>query len=315
MTPSNFVPPRVLVLGSINMDLVARVPTIPRAGETLTGRSLEYIPGGKGANQAVAAARLGTDVRMCGRLGDDAFSTTLRRELTSAGVDVAHVLTTPNCASGAAWISVDDDGRNAITVIPGSNGRVTPADVQAWEPAIQAADLLLLQLEVPLETVAAAVSLAQRHNVRVVLDVAPVSGEALPAELWQVDLLSPNQIEAELLVGFPVETVESAAKAARTLLDRGPRSVVIKLGALGAYVLNNDGVAAHVPAFEIVPVDTTAAGDAFTAALGIAWAGGQSLLEAVRWGCAAGAVAATKPGAQPSMPTHAEIDRLLGRHG
>lgn len=311
MMPSDCVPPRVLVLGSINMDLVARVPAIPRAGETLTGRSLEYVPGGKGANQAVAAARLGADVRMCGRLGDDACSSTLREGLLSAGVDASLVLTTPNCASGVAWISVDDSGRNAITVIPGSNGRVTPADVRAWEPAIQATDLLLLQLEVPLDAVAAAVSMARRHGVRIVLDVAPVPGEPLPEELWTVDLLSPNQVEAEQLVGFPVESVESASEAARVLLDRGPQAVVIKLGALGAFAIDRSGLAAHVPALRIAPVDTTAAGDAFTAALGIAWAGGESLLEAVRWGCGAGAAAAMKPGAQPSMPTRAEIDRCF----
>jgi ribokinase len=309
--PDSTTPPRVLVIGSINMDLVARVPAIPRPGETLTGRSLDFIPGGKGANQAVAAARLGAQVSMAGRLGDDAFSATLREGLTAAGIDTTAVLSTPNTASGTAWISVADDGQNAITVIPGSNGAVTVEDVARWEAIIAASELLLLQLEIPVDAVAAAIRLARRHGVRTILDAAPVPVTPLPAECYDVDILTPNQVEAELLTGVPVDQLSSAMVASARLLDRGARQVVIKLGALGAWLTEGKSQGIHYPPFPITPVDTTAAGDAFTAALGVAWTAGLSPRQAVRYANAAGALATTRMGAQPSMPTRAELEAFL----
>jgi len=305
--------PRVVVLGSINMDLVARVPRIPRPGETLSGQTLTYIPGGKGANQAVAACRLGAQVQMLGRLGDDAFAATLRAGLTANGVETTGVMTTPATASGVAWISVSEDGQNAITVIPGANGAVSIADVAGWEPWLNSADVLLLQLEVPPETVAAAIAVAQRLGVRVVLDAAPIPTTLLPAACWNVDLFSPNQTETEQLLGQPVETLAQAADAAQRLLERGPRQVVIKLGKLGAWVAGRELKPQHVPPFLVTPVDTTAAGDAFTAALAVEWARGLPLPDACLWACAAGAVATLTAGAQPAMPTREQVVRLLSQ--
>jgi ribokinase len=293
------------------MDLVARVPRIPSSGETLTGRDLQFITGGKGANQAVAAARLGATVSLFGRLGDDAFATTLRAGLRDNGVDDTHVLHTPGVSSGVAWISVDDAGANAITVIPGANGCVTADDVARWSAAIVACDVILLQLEIPLPAVAAVVQLARQHHRRVVLDVAPVPPEPLPDDLWLVDVLSPNQTEAELLTEVVVDSVNAAKQAAAMLLDRGPRSVVLKLGELGALIAERDGSPEYVPACPVTPVDTTAAGDAFTAAVGVVLAEGRALSEAARFGCAAGTCATLKLGAQPAMPSRADVLRML----
>lgn len=303
--------PRIAVVGSINMDLVAQVPRIPLTGETLTGRELQFIPGGKGANQAVAAARLGAAVTMFGRLGDDAFADTLHRGLHDNGIDDTQVLDTPGVTSGVAWISVDDAGCNAITVIPGANGCVTEADVAGWSAAIAAADVVLLQLEIPLPAVAAVVRLAREHGRRVVLDVAPVPTEPLPDELFAVDVLSPNQTEAKLLTGVVVDSINAAKQAAAMLLDRGPQAVVLKLGELGALVAERDRPPEYCPTARVTPVDTTAAGDAFTAAVAVGLAEGQALIDAVRFGVAAGTCATLKFGAQPAMPTRAEVASWL----
>jgi ribokinase len=303
--------PRIAVVGSINMDLVARVPRVPLSGETLTGRELQFIPGGKGANQAVAAARLGAAVSLFGRLGEDAFATTLRDGLKANGVDDTHVPNTAGVSSGVAWISVDDAGANAITVIPGANGCVTPDDIARWSAAIVACDVILLQLEIPLPAVAAVVQLARQHSRRVVLDVAPVPTAPLPDDLWAVDVLSPNQTEAELLTEVVVDSVNAAKQAAATLLDRGPRAVVLKLGELGALLAERDGVPEYVPTQRVTPVDTTAAGDAFTAAVAVALAEGRSLAEAARFGCAAGTCATLKFGAQPAMPSRDDVARMV----
>lgn len=301
--------PRIAVIGSINMDLVARVPRLPQTGETLTGHSLAFIPGGKGANQAVAAARLGAAVSLFGRLGDDAFAETLRAGLRSQSVDDSQVLNTSGVASGLAWIGVDDAGQNAITVIPGANGRVTPDDIASWSAAIVACDVILLQLEIPLAAVVAVIELARQHGRRVVLDVAPVPNEPLPVELFQVDVLSPNQTEAELLTEVVVDSVNAARQAAAMLLDRGPQAVVLKLGELGTLVAERDRPPEYVPAVRVTPVDTTAAGDAFTAAFAVGLAEGRTLVDAAHFGCAAGTLATLKLGAQPAMPSRAEVER------
>lgn len=302
--------PRVIVLGSINMDLVAQVPRIPRPGETLSGSALQYVPGGKGANQAVAAARLGARVQMLSRWGDDAFAATLQQGLMAAQVDISQIPVSSQTSSGLAWISVATDGQNAITVIPGANGQVSEHDVATWEPLLRSADVLLMQLEVPATTVAAAITVARQHGVPVVLDAAPVPPAPLPEACWHVDLFSPNQTEAEQLLGRPVQTLHDAQQAATQLLDRGPRHVVIKLGASGAWLASRDYPAQHIPPFVVTPVDTTAAGDAFTAALAVAWASGVPLPEACRWACAAGAAATLTHGAQPSMPTCEQVREL-----
>jgi ribokinase len=304
------MPPQIVVVGSINMDLVARVPRLPAPGETVGGRDLQYLAGGKGANQAVAAARLGGHATLCGRLGDDAFGEKLRAGLLEAGVDAANVWTTPGTSSGVAWIGVDAAGTNAITVIPGANGSVTPADVDAWTPALRSADVVLVQLEIPLPAAARVIQVARKLGVRTILDVAPIPAEPLPDELWLADIVSPNQAEAEALTGICVESIDAGVAAARVLRQRGAGCVVLKLGGLGALIDQGDSNAEHVPAWAITPVDTTAAGDAFTAALGVAWSAGQTLSDATRFACAAGACACLKLGAQPSLPLRQDVEAL-----
>ncbi len=304
-------PPRIVVVGSMNMDLVARVSRLPKPGETVFGNALAYIPGGKGANQAVAAARLGAQVTMCGRLGDDAFAAVLRESLATAGVDASSVRTSPGESSGVAWIGVDDAGLNCITVIAGANGCVTVDDVQHWDDLIRQADVVIVQGEIPLPAIEAVLAQAQRAGVRSVFDVAPVPAEPLPAVCWQADIFSPNQSEAEQLTGLPVDSWAAAEAVALALHQMGARTVVLKLGKLGALIHEPGGTAICVPAFEIDAIDTTAAGDAFTAALAVAWAEGASLSDAARFACAAGACAAQHLGAQPAMPSREKVETLL----
>lgn len=308
-------PARIVVVGSINMDLVVRAPRMPRPGQTLTGSDFLTAPGGKGANQAVAAARLGADVAMIGRVGDDVFADRLVRGLQDAGVHTDHVLRTADCPSGTAVITVDDSGENSIIVVPGSNGQLTPADIEAREQLIADAHVLLLQLEVPLETVVRAAQIARGHGVRVIVDPAPAPTQALPAQLHNVDIISPNQSEAAALTGQSAQTVEQAEAAAGKLVDQGAGHAVIKLGAAGALAVGDDRRPIRVAGFKVDPVDTTAAGDAFTAALGLALAEGRDLAEAMTFGCATGALAVTKMGAQQAMPDRAAVEQLIDQTG
>lgn len=303
--------PHIIVVGSINMDLVARMKRLPRPGETLHGDEFQTISGGKGANQAVAAARLGAQVTLIGRVGDDAFGLVLKEALAQYGVDTQHVLTTAGCSSGVAMIGVESSGANSIVVIAGANGELTPADVSTRADVIASADALLVQLETPLNTVAAAIQIARQAGVRTILDPAPAPASELPAALRSVDLISPNQTEAEAMTQVVVHDVESARRAARLLQQGGAREVVMKLGELGALVCASDGRMEHVAATKVDAVDTTAAGDAFTAGLAVALSEGQSLADATRFGCAAGTLACTVFGAQPAMPSRAAVQKFL----
>ena len=305
--------PHIVVVGSINMDLVARMARLPQPGETVHGGQFQTIPGGKGANQAVAAARLGARVTMIGRVGDDAFGGLLRQSLDDYGVGTGHVITTPGCSSGVALIGVDATGANAIVVVAGANGRLSPADVIERTGLIAEADALIVQLETPVETVATAIRLARQNGVRTILDPAPAPSGALPAELCAVDLISPNQSEALALTGIVVDDLRSAALAAQILQRGGAREVVMKLGRLGSLICSVDGRTEHIPAAKAEIVDTTAAGDAFTAGLTVALSEGRSLAEAARFGCAAGTLACTVFGAQPAMPTRATVEEFLRR--
>lgn len=305
--------PRIVVVGSINLDLVARVPKLPRPGETVLGREFKQAPGGKGANQAVAAALLGADVTMIGRVGDDLFGGQLIDALRQRGVRTDLVQPTAGSTSGLALIGVESSGQNAIIVIGGANQRLSPDDVREREAAIAAADALLVQLEVPLETVAAAMEIARRSGVRAVLDPAPAT--RLPNALFAVDLISPNQTEAEAFTGLVVRSPSDAARAAAALHQQGVRQVVIKLGEQGALASEAGGEAIHVPAPVVTVVDTTAAGDAFTAALAVALIEGQPLEKATRFACAAGSLATTREGAQEAMPTREEVERLIASGG
>jgi ribokinase len=309
------VKPRIVVVGSLNMDLVVRAGRLPRPGETVVGRDFVQVPGGKGANQAVAAARLGAAVTMIGRVGDDDFGRQLVGSLGRHEVETKLVEVTPGATSGLALIGVEDSGQNAITIVAGANGLVTPADVARHEATIAAAGALIVQFEVPLETVAAAVALAKRHGVMTILDPAPAPTAPLPADVIAVDVLSPNQSEAEALTGIAVTGPAEAELAAAILQERGARGVVIKLGEQGALARDGSGSATHVPAPQVSAIDTTAAGDAFTAALAVALLERRSLAEATHFACAAGSLATTRRGAQDAMPTREEVDRLLTRSG
>ncbi|MCX7680897.1 MAG: ribokinase [Anaerolineae bacterium] len=300
---------RITVVGSLNMDMVVRVPRLPRPGETVIGSDFRTIPGGKGANQAVAAARLGAQTSMVGRVGRDDFGRLLLDNLAAAQVDHRFVRQDPGAPTGVAFIEVDDAGKNSIVVASGANARLTPADVDIAAATITAASALLLQLEIPLETVARAAAVAHAAGVKVILNPAPA--RPLPAELLAlVDVLVPNESETEILTGLPVGSQAEAERAALTLLEAGVGAVVLTLGERGA-LLAQDGRTQTFPAFEVKPADVTAAGDAFLAGFAVALAEGKPLAEAVRWGNAAGALATTKLGAQPSLPTRQEVERLL----
>lgn len=302
--------PRILVVGSINMDLVVRSSRLPVPGETLTGSSLSEIPGGKGANQAVAAARLGGRVAMIGRVGEDAFGTKLKTGLQAEGIDVSAVAVTADSSSGVAVIGVDDRGQNCITVVPGANGRLTAQDVEACVALFEECDVLLVQLEVPIETVVAAVSLAKQYNVRLILDPAPAVAE-LPDDLFAVDVLCPNETEAGLLTGMPIDSVADAVAAAQSLQQRGVVNVIVTMGDQGVVLLNESEQVTQQPAIEVQAIDTTAAGDAFAAAVAVHLGERQSVVDAVRFGCAAGAIAASRTGAQPAMPSRDEVEALI----
>lgn len=300
---------RIIVVGSINMDLVFRTHQLPRPGETRTGHSFQQVPGGKGANQAVAVARLGAQVSMVGRIGEDGFGRTLIEGLVEEGIDTKFVTVTPNCSSGLAVIGVEDSGQNFITVIPGANGYVTSDDVSTAEELFPLADVLLLQFEIPLPAVQKAIELAHRYGVKIILDPAP-SLKVVPADLLQVDVICPNETEAESLCGQVVDSIETATSAVQQIGRRGPRISLITLGSRGAIVFDGK-TAEYVPPFAVNAVDTTAAGDAFAAAFGIALAEQMPVSEATRFAAAAGALATTQHGAQPAMPTRDAVEALL----
>lgn len=300
---------KIAVVGSLNMDLVARAARIPQPGETILGGALQYHPGGKGANQAVAAARLGGTVRMVGRVGQDAFAQPLLMNLAAVGIDHTYVVATPDVATGVALIVVDDTGQNSIVVTAGANTLLSPADVDAAESIIADAAVLLLQLEIPLNAVKRAAEIAHHHGVQVILNPAPA--QKLPDELLSlVDILIPNEIETSLLTGLAVSTRAEAEAAARALRQPGIETVIITLGKQGALLAQADA-SIIIPAFDVQAVDTTAAGDAFVGSLAVALAEGRSLEDAVRRGNAAGALSVTRPGAQPSLPTRDALEALL----
>ncbi len=301
---------RILVVGSVNMDLVVRVDHVPAPGENVRGERLEMIPGGKGANQAVAAARLGAETALLGCVGDDPFGHRLRAELADAGVCTDAIRTVPGCGSGAAVILVDAAGENCIVITPGANGRLAPDDVEAARDRLAGVDAVILQLEIPSETVARTIRLAGELGVRTIVDAGPPR-RPVDAAVFEADVLTPNEAEAAALLDLPTGA-RRPEDLARALLARGPAAVVLKAGDRGAVVAEG-GRVEHVPAFEIEPVDTTAAGDAFTAALAVALVDGADLARAARTANAAGALAATRTGAQPSMPTADEVADFLKR--
>jgi ribokinase len=304
----------VIVFGSINIDLVATAPRLPVAGETLLGGDFFKAPGGKGANQAVAVARLGITTHLVGRVGAHSFGNELIDSLQAAGVRTENVSIEATVSSGVAVIVVGDGGENQIIVIPGANGYVDNEDVARLLQILPNAKALLLQLEIPMYAIVAAAKAAHNLGVKVILDPAPVQLN-IPDELYQlVDIITPNEVEASQIVGFPVTDGDSAAQAAKVLLEKGVKCAIVKLGSQGVYCATKTE-SFFIPAFAIQAVDTTAAGDAFNGGLAAALAEGLSLRECVIWGAAAGALAATKQGAQPSLPDKFMFDAFLKERG
>jgi ribokinase len=299
----------VVVFGSINMDLTAYVPSLPQPGETLFGSSYITAPGGKGANQAVAAARLGATTRFVGRVGRDGFGRQVMSAIGDEGVDMGAVAEDADNGTGLAVISVDEAAENAIIVISGANMALDHGDVSRCEALLDEGRVLLLQMEVPLEASLDVARAARRRGVQVVFDPAPAS--PLSAEAYTLfDVITPNEGEAEILLGQRPATPAEAQEAAAALRSRGARAAVVKMGAQGAaYATASER--GFVSSFSVKAIDTVAAGDAFNGGLGVALAEGQSLPHAVRWACAAGALATTREGAVPAMPRRDELLRLL----
>ena len=298
---------KILVVGSINMDLVVRVPHSPEPGETVLGGDFETFPGGKGANQAVAAARMGGEVTMVGRVGQDDFGNTLIKTLVDNQIRTTYVIKDSNAATGIAMIAVAADGENSIVVASGANYEVSVEDVNNARDLMRETDILLVQLECPLETVSAAIDLAAAYDVPVVLNPAPA--QTLTATLLsKVAYLTPNQAELRMLTDE-----DDIDKAIEKILSWDVKNLIVTLGANGVRIITEE-MDRHLPAYEITAVDTTAAGDAFNGALSVALAEDSPLLEAVQYGIAAGALAATKRGAQPSLPTREAVESFLDSH-
>ena len=306
---SRRIRPPVLVIGSSNTDLIVRAARLPKPGETILGGEFARAAGGKGANQAVAAARAGGAVTLIARLGRDSNGDAAVAGFVAAGVDVTHVSRDPTRPSGVALIVVGRRGENSIAVAPGANSALSPADVRRAKGAFSRARLVLLQLETPIETIEASLEMAAAAGVRVVLNPAPARplGTRL---LSRVHLLTPNQSEAEALTGVAVATEATAAKAADSLLARGVRHVLITMGSRGAFVAGTDG-RQLVPGFKVRAVDATGAGDVFNGALVVALGEGRPLLDAAAFANAAAAISVTRVGAQPSAPTRREIDTMI----
>jgi ribokinase len=304
----------IVVVGSVNLDLVSTGKRIPAPGETVTGDQFQTFHGGKGANQAVAIGRLGYPVTMVAKVGDDEFGGRLRQGLADAGVDVCAVGTARRTASGVALISVDAQGQNSITVVPGANGKLLPRDLDKSLPTLRSAGMILAQLEIPMETVEHLSEIAERYQIPLMLDPAPARPISRHV-LRRVTCLTPNETEASTLCGaaFGDLTPQNARDYAEKLLKSGAANVIIKMGGRGAFVASADGLRTMVPSFKVRVVDSTAAGDAFNGGLAVALMKGMELSEAVRFAAAVGAVSVTRAGAQPAMPTAREVNRLLKR--
>jgi ribokinase len=299
----------IVVIGSSNIDLVAKSHKIPVVGETLTGSDFFMTPGGKGANQAVAAAKLGAEVIFVARLGKDLFAEKSLENFRSVNISTKHVVQLEGVPSGVAIIAIDDNGKNIIIVVPGANGKLMPADVEKAEADIAAAGVVVCQLEVPIETVEKAAALAVKNKVPFILDPAP----ARPLSdklLSMVDVIKPNETEAQTITGIKVTDVESAAKAADWLLAKGVKNVIITLGEKGA-LLANKGGKETISSLRVKAVDSTAAGDAFTGALAYGLANGKLLKDAAQYANVVAAISVQRLGAQASMPTKAEVDTFL----
>jgi ribokinase len=304
--------PKILVIGSSNTDMIIKLDRLPRPGETILGGEFATAAGGKGANQAIAAVRAGGEISFIARVGMDMFGEQAVRRLLEEGINVEYVIRDAVAPSGVALINVAQDGENSIAVAAGANGRLSPADLEQAAKVMAGANLVLMQLETPLMTVWAAAKFAARAKVPVILNPAPARD--LPADLLKlVSILTPNEIETELLTGIAVSNEDSVRRAAEALRATGVRTAILTLGARGVFVATAS-ISEFVPGFCVRAVDTTGAGDVFNGALAVALGEGRPLLEAVLFANAAAAISVTRLGAQPSAPTRNEIESFLGQN-
>ena len=298
----------ILVIGSINADLVLQVPRFPRPGETIKGSDLKTIPGGKGANQAVAAAKLGTRVAFVGRVGDDVYGDTLVNNLITFGIDTQYIKFDSTTSTGTAVIMINQSGENSIVISPGANGTLIDEDVHVAAPLIQSAKFLLLQFEIPMQTIITAAKLAKKNNVTVILNPAPAT-DFHPELLSYVDILIPNETELKQITQLSIQDDNDIIKAARSLLTKNLSAIIVTIGEKGSLLIT-DGKSQHFPAIKVKVVDTTAAGDSFIGGFAAALQKGKVLEDAIRYANCAGALATTKLGAQPSIPDAKSVDNL-----
>jgi ribokinase len=304
--------PKICVVGAANLDLISYVPRLPRMGETLHGSRFHMGFGGKGANQAVMAAKLGAEVAMVTKLGRDVFGDNTLNNFKSWGIDTAHVFSTDKAFSGVAPIAVDPEGHNAIIIVTGANDLLSGEEIEAARPAIASAQILVCQLEIPLEITLAAMRIAREEKVTTIFNPAPARPE-LPAELYRLsDIFCPNESETELLTGLKVGTKEQAAAAARVLLDRGAGKVILTLGENGSLLVTGEE-SSHVPAIKVKAVDSTGAGDAYVGSLAYFLAAGKPVLEAMRRANHIAAISVQSSGTQTSFPRAEELPAELMR--
>ncbi len=299
---------KILVVGSSNTDMVIKTDHIPCPGETILGENFLMNPGGKGANQAVAIARLGSNVTFACKTGRDIFGHQSHQLFEAEGIDTTYIISDSKFASGIAMITVDKNAENCITVSSGANMNFKPADLEKLSKSIDEFDIVLMQLEIPMETVEYVAKLAAEKGKKVILNPAPAPSVPLSTDLIQsLFLITPNETEAELITGQKVTDIETAKKAAQIMRDKGTKNVIITLGSKGALVYT-DTLCEVIPAFRVKAVDTTAAGDIFNGALCVALSEGRGWAEAIRFACKTSAISVTRVGAQSSAPYRAEVD-------
>lgn len=308
--------PKIVVVGSSNTDMVVKSDRIPVPGETVTGGSFLLAPGGKGANQGVAAARLGARVVLVSCLGQDMFGRQALEQYEKEGIDTTHIASLPDVSSGVALILVDRNGENLISVASGANAQVTPACVDQASESIKSADILVVQLEIPLETVEYATAMAASAGVPVVLDPAPAPEEPLPESLLKnLYCIKPNETEARRLTGIEVTDHATAQAAADVLLDRGVKNVLITLGARGSLAVDTPGKGVLIEPLRVSAIDTTAAGDALSGAIAYGFATGKSFVDAAKFASVAAALSTTRLGAQPSLPSLYDVNQAMASYG
>lgn len=297
---------KILVIGSLNMDTVIETPYMPQSGETLAGKSITLVPGGKGANQAYTVGKLGGDVSMIGAVADDSIGTALKANLESVGVNTSGISTLPGATTGQAFITVDDNGANSIILIAGTNGLVSREMIDQHRSLVQACDIVMMQLEIDWNVVAYAKDLAVSMGKTVLIDPAPAL-PGLPDSFWQgVDYIKPNETELEILTGRPLNCQADLEAAAGEMFSKGVRNVMVSLGGDGCLLMNREGMHFY-PAKKVHAVDTTAAGDCFMGAFALALSRGADVAEAITYGQTASAIAVTRKGAQSSIPNPEEI--------